>query len=218
MKVYVECEGISPILMNPVTDELLEELRTRTPRPKKTDWTAEQEAKEKIYRDNGKIGLPTVNVYSCLVEAGRWIPLMAGKRRNISTADSTVLPALLQIEETFLPFTNHSPMRVDKRRGRNPKDKVMVCIVRPRFDEWEFGFTLLIDETQIAEERARQLVDIAGSRIGLCDFRPACRGPFGRFQITKWEVLEGKKEKRSEGHEEAGVPAPKKRGRPKKAA
>lgn len=212
MKVYVECEGVSPLLMNPVTDDLLEELRTRTPRPKATDRTVEEEAREKLYRENGKIGLPVINVFSCLVEAGRSV--LFEKRRNISTAESTLLPSFLAIEETFLPFTNHSQWRVDKRRGRNPKDNVMVCIVRPRFDEWEFGMTLQIDETQINEERIRQLVAYAGSRVGLCDFRPACRGPFGRFRITKWEVLEGPAKKARPKDEEKEPP--KRRGRPRK--
>lgn len=32
----------------------------------------------------------------------------------------------------------------------------------------------------------RELFDIAGSKIGLGDFRPDRRGPFGRFTVTMW--------------------------------
>jgi hypothetical protein len=32
----------------------------------------------------------------------------------------------------------------------------------------------------------RDIVDAAGKRIGLGDFRPACKGPFGKFVVVKW--------------------------------
>ena len=36
----------------------------------------------------------------------------------------------------------------------------------------------------------RQIVDDAGKRIGIGDFRPATKGPFGRFAVTVWRELE----------------------------
>jgi hypothetical protein len=33
----------------------------------------------------------------------------------------------------------------------------------------------------------REIVDAAGKRIGLGDFRPATKGPFGKFVVTSWE-------------------------------
>lgn len=35
-----------------------------------------------------------------------------------------------------------------------------------------------------------EIVDAAGSRIGIGDFRPACKGPFGRFVVTSWVANE----------------------------
>jgi len=35
-------------------------------------------------------------------------------------------------------------------------------------------------------------VDAAGKRIGLGDFRPDCKGPFGRFVVTKWKTSKAK--------------------------
>ena len=32
----------------------------------------------------------------------------------------------------------------------------------------------------------RTIVDDAGSKIGLGDFRPDCKGPFGKFKVTTW--------------------------------
>jgi hypothetical protein len=36
----------------------------------------------------------------------------------------------------------------------------------------------------------REIIDAAGKRIGLGDFRPACKGPFGKFVVTEWHVEE----------------------------
>lgn len=190
MKVFeVECVRVSPMLMNPMTDEMLESLRTRVRLPVRTDITRQEEAERKIYREDGKIGIPSQNLFSCLVEAGRRVQVE--KRRNISTAESTTLPSFLSIREFFLPLSDGNGGEpkwvVDARRGRNPADGVAVCIVRPRFDLWGFRFTIEVDESQISPEKVRRLIEIAGSAIGLGDFRPGCKGQFGRFRIVKWE-------------------------------
>lgn len=40
----------------------------------------------------------------------------------------------------------------------------------------------------MAEEQVRRVVDDTGSRVGVLDFRPQRRGPFGRFQVVSWKV------------------------------
>lgn len=32
-----------------------------------------------------------------------------------------------------------------------------------------------------------RVIDKAGTAIGLGDFRPDCKGPFGKFAVVKWE-------------------------------
>jgi hypothetical protein len=48
--------------------------------------------------------------------------------------------------------------------------------------EFEVG----LDTVILAPKLLREIVDAAGSRIGLGDFRPATKGPFGRFVVTSW--------------------------------
>jgi hypothetical protein len=60
---------------------------------------------------------------------------------------------------------------------------------RPRFDEWGARFNLLIDDTQLAVETAHQLLNEAGQSIGIGDFRPEKRGPFGTFRVTSFQEL-----------------------------
>lgn len=182
LEIKIECEGLSPFLMNPATDELLEELRTGVRAPRVRDLPPEKEAEKKLIKQDGKIGIPAQYLYSCLIEAGRYNKL--GKKQ-ISTKDSSLIPSFLWIKELFFPFSG-ADWKVDMRRGRLP-DGTAVCIVRPRFDRWEFSATLIVDEKQISEENVRNLLNDAGSKIGLGDFRPSCKGPFGRFRIIKWK-------------------------------
>jgi len=58
---------------------------------------------------------------------------------------------------------------------------------RPRFDSSEFDCEIDYDETLLTENQLRKIVDDGGDRVGLCDFRPAKKGPFGRFMVTAWK-------------------------------
>ena len=189
-KVEAKFTGVSPLLMNPATEDLLNQLfggaGARKPNKGNT-VTFEEVAKSKVIKDEkGQIGIPSLYLFSCLVEAGRQVKLTG--KRSISTKDSSLLPSFLTIEEFFLPFTDQKAEWVtDKRRGKLPKDGTAVCIVRPKFDKWGFSATFIIDENEAAEEKIRDLANRAGSAVGLGDFRPACRGPFGRFKVESWK-------------------------------
>lgn len=187
--VQVKVVGISPYLMNPMTEETLEELRTGIRAPLKKDVPAIDVARKKLYLQDGKIGIPVENLLACMTEAGRKVK---NGKYQISTADTTTMFQLLSVEETFLPFVDTTPNEnggwiVDKRRGRLDSG-VAVCIVRPKFMSWGLDFTLVIDENEVSPDTVMQLVRAAGN-VGLGDFRPSCKGPFGRFTIEKWEMM-----------------------------
>jgi hypothetical protein len=58
---------------------------------------------------------------------------------------------------------------------------------RPRLDEWAVEFEITYEENLMTEPQLRKIVDNAGSLCGLLDYRPANKGPFGRFIVTLWE-------------------------------
>lgn len=196
VSVEVYCVGRSPLLVNRMTETQLEGLRKvggkkakTAPRPERT----RDEAEPKLYvTKDGDPYLPTENIFSCLVHAGQMVRLDG--KRQMSTSKSTMLPAFLTMLDPFVPLLDpESPRRapaweVDMRQGRNPNGGEAVCIVRPRFDRWAFKLNVEIDTTEIAEAVIRELFEKAGSRIGLGDFRPARKGPFGRWGIDSWKV------------------------------
>lgn len=195
LEIRATCRGISPLLMNPMTDGVLEGLRTGIHSETPRDLTVEQTAAMRIYKDPADeetIGVPAVNLYRAIMEAGRDKNLKKIGGAQISTATSSQVPSFMWLDQEFLVFKDQGDKErriwvPDKRRGRLPKDKTAVCIVRPKFSEWEFDVKMSLDEKTCDVSTARRLLEIAGNKIGLCDFRPTRNGSFGRFRVACWE-------------------------------
>ncbi len=193
--IRVRCvlSGITPILMNAMSEEQLLAIRDKKKAAKNASKPApKDEAASKVYHlPSGAIHVPVKNLYSCLVAAGVFIRLDA--KRQITNAKATVLPGMLTIEDTTLPLfgegDEEATWQTDIQQGRNPNGGEAVCIIRPRFDVWELRPTLEIDQEQMPLKMAYELVTIAGRRIGLGDARPARKGTFGRFVIKSWQEI-----------------------------
>lgn len=54
---------------------------------------------------------------------------------------------------------------------------------RARLNEWSAEGLLLFDERLLPESAMRKILGDAGQLIGLMDFRPEKKGPFGRFEV-----------------------------------
>lgn len=190
-RINVTLRGISPLLMNRMSDEQLLALHTKEKRKFTAPKEPREAAESRLYRTTvGAPYIPAENLTACLISAGMFIKLDG--KRQLSTKQSTLLPAFLAIENAYVPLQDASGKEatwdVDMRQGRNPNGGEAVCIIRPRFDQWRMNVTLSIDMESISENVIRQLIDIAGSRIGLGDFRPQRRGVFGKFVVDQWEV------------------------------
>lgn len=188
-RIEMTIKGSTPLLVNRMTPEQLLALHTGDRKKFKTRKEPRQEAQDKVYATHdGNPYLPTENLMACLISAGMYIKLDG--KRQMSTAKSTLLPGFLSIEEPFLPLVSGdgkpAAWEVDMRQGRNPGGGEAVCIIRPRFDTWSLRASMLVDTDSISENVIRELVDIAGGRIGLGDFRPQRRGIYGRFKVTNW--------------------------------
>ena len=68
-----------------------------------------------------------------------------------------------------------------------PATKGRIVRYRPRLNQWKVSFDIEFDNTLITETQLRRVVDDAGSRVGLLDFRPERKGPFGRFIVIDWK-------------------------------
>lgn len=198
-RLTVYCKGRSPLLMNRMSEAELLGLRRTGVKKSKSASKPEKprdEAAPKVYltRD-GQAYVPTENFFSCLVQTGTMVRLDG--KRQVSTAKGTILPSFLELTDEYLLLQNPddphaSPeWEVDIRQGRNPNGGEAVCLVRPRFDRWAITVHAEIDLDEVAEAIVRDLFEKAGRKVGLGDFRPSRRGPFGRFVIDRWEMDRG---------------------------
>lgn len=194
MIIDVTCKGISPLLMNRMSESTLESLRTKVKPPKAAKIgntrTPREEAEEKVYTHGGAPVIPGENLMSSLIAAGVFVRLDA--KRQVSTGKGTMLPGLMSLLTTTIPLLvpdtgKAAPWEADIRQGRNPNGGEAVAICRPRFDAWSLTFRIDVDTKEIGENVIRDLIDKAGRRIGLGDFRPQRKGIFGQFVVEKWE-------------------------------
>ena len=183
MNIQATIEGRSPLLCNRYLDSAA---GNGTSAAIKTGakGTPREQAAPKLYTDaDGKPGVPGANVFAALISAGKFIK--AG-RKTLTTAKSSLVPAGLLVTELFCPL-RPVQWEVDSRSVVIPATGGRIMCHRPRFDKWSLSFTIELDETLFAPEVARQLADEAGKKVGLGDFRPERRGPFGRFNVTQWK-------------------------------
>jgi hypothetical protein len=147
-------------------------------------------AESKLYIGlDGKPMIPQPNLLRCLVDGGRWHKI--GKTQ-ITTKESSLLYACLDIEGTEIPIKHKQPWKVDTRPVVIPATKGRILCHRPMFDDWQLDFYMELDTSVVGVKLLRTIVDDAGKKVGLGDYRPAKKGPYGRFVVTLWKEEEVK--------------------------
>ncbi|MBF0141204.1 MAG: hypothetical protein HQL74_13115 [Magnetococcales bacterium] len=186
-RINITINGTTPLLCNRFTDQAqLTASSGSRASLLGNQGTPREIAESKLYiGHDGKPMIPAPNLFRAIIDGGRFFK--AGKSL-ITTQKSSLIPACIAIEEIELPLENNEPWTVDIRAVRIPSTGGRILAYRPLFNDWSLQFTAAVDDNLIAERLFREIVDAAGSRIGLGDFRPSCKGPFGKFVVTQWAV------------------------------
>lgn len=195
MKVRVTIQGTSPLLMNRFTEANEVAVSGGTAMTfKGHKGTPREQADAKRYadRDTGALYVPGANIFACLIAAGTFHK--AGKSK-LTTMKTSLIPAGLMVDDLICALHDAAgePLtawEVDSRSVVIPATGGRVMCHRPRVDEWFCTFTVEIDTDMFSPQLIRAIVDDAGKKIGLGDYRPARKGPFGRFVVSKWEVVQ----------------------------
>jgi hypothetical protein len=167
MYVNVTIEGVAPILMNRFSGEI------------EINDTPQDKAEKKAYRnkDTKELEFPCQNIMACLVEA----------HDNLFSTER-LLQSSVQVSGITSSFGTKN-FQVDSRSGVDQVTGERIMCHRPRIDEWQLTFQLYIDQKMFSLETAREVIEHAGVMIGLGDYRPGRRGPFGRFIIKDWQKI-----------------------------
>ena len=172
----IEIEGISPLLMHRYPLVPVEAVE------KKTSAEQAEYAAYRIPNDSNELYIPGENIQRALISAATY---SKGKGRaslqKPAAACLFITPAYVGLGTTEYV--------VDSRRVVVPATKGAIVRHRPRLEQWRGEFTLEWDDMLLSELQVREIVDNTGQKVGLLDFRPERKGPFGRFAVVKWETL-----------------------------
>jgi hypothetical protein len=174
MKTHVETTigGISPLLMHAFPIQPIEAIEKKT---------REEQAELAAYRTpEGVLHVPGVALQRCFISGATY---SKGKGRG-SLQKSAAACILVNPEYVEL---NSQEYTIDSRPVVVPATKGRITRHRPRFDKWELSFVIEFDDSLISAPQLRKIVDDSGSLVGLLDFRPEKRGPFGRFVVNSWK-------------------------------
>ncbi|OSM07377.1 hypothetical protein MAIT1_04709 [Magnetofaba australis IT-1] len=150
--------------------------------------TPRETAEAKLYIGQaGKPMIPAPNLFRSIIDGGSFFK---NGKSKVTTLKSSLIPACFAIEEFELPLKCKDPWMVDTRPVRIPSTGGRILAHRPCFNDWSLSFTANLDDEIISSRLLREIVDAAGVRVGLGDFRPACKGPFGKFVVTNWKEEE----------------------------
>jgi hypothetical protein len=179
METYdVRIEGIVPLLQHRYAAADIPE-KSATVRRGKPDWKAETE--HSLYRGpDGMIYQPATHIEAALAKAATNFQI-PGKRKK--TYKDLVRTCVL-IDPQAVPHV-HQEWTVENNGLGRPVivNRARVMRYRPQFDRWALEFTLTITDQELPSSVVLEILQDAGRRVGIGDYRPK----FGRFQVTRFE-------------------------------
>lgn len=189
---HVEIRGKQPLLMKSSrsvdpADPLVKKVKSITgKKTKKTDddiaTMDRYEFELGLYQNEQGPYIPDVNIIGTIRDGAR----VNRRGREISAG--------IDVLESEIPLQYDGPRDVeklydarfvDRRMIKNKGSGGSVMRTRPRFNAWGLSFTLAIEDEVISPANVKESLELAGSRVGLGDFRPR----FGRFEVTTWQKV-----------------------------
>jgi hypothetical protein len=176
--IEFEITGQNPLLINRFHEEARLQA-TRGIHERHTDWPeAKIDAAARLYSDpDGKPYFPAENLRQAIITA-------AARQKIGRRAATSDMAGALYLTPDALPL--YGEWTVDERPVVIPATKGRLVRARPRFDTWSIAGDLAFDERLVDMQLVRTCVDQAGMYVGIGDFRPQKKGPYGRFVVTNW--------------------------------
>ena len=184
--IEIKIDGTTPLLMRAFSDadQLAASSGSRAATASADRGSSREQAAAHLYlsADGKTIIMPQPSLFSCIVAAGKFFK---NGKSKITTIKTSLIPACVFFSDTEFPLV-HDGWSVDTRAVRIPSTGGRIQRHRPIFDRWSLTFSVTLDTAEMSERLFREIVDAAGNKIGLGDFRPETKGPFGRFKVTSW--------------------------------
>lgn len=176
-EIEVEIIGTTPLLMN--SPKAMIENMTKTSRKTTQKYNPKIEAEKVAYRKkDNELYIPAEAIKGCLVGASSYKKFGKYSARPIIAGGVIISP-----HEVGLGTEEYE---IDLRTVVIQRNRVVKA--RPMLENWKVKFILSYDESLISNgDMIKPILEEAGKRVGLLDFRPQKLGNFGQFEISKWE-------------------------------
>jgi hypothetical protein len=186
--IQVEIKGITPLLVHRFGEEAEAGKQSRPAMV--ADANPRETARKVAYiAEDGTFYFSAFSIPNAMGSAGS-NHKMKGTRK---TARFVVPSAIRMTSDTITILNCDDPAKdfeVDARPVTIPSTKGRVMRYRPRFNEWGAKFDMVVNETLMTVELAHRLLEEAGQQIGVGDFRPEKRGPFGTFRVVNFKEIQ----------------------------
>jgi hypothetical protein len=177
--INVSIVGMTPLIVNRfherAQDEASSGVHSRGERP-----APDEDAQERLYMNGHGPYIPGENIRQSIIGA-------AGRHKIGRRAATTDVAAGIYISPFELPIEGE--WHTDSRAVVIKATGGRIVRHRPMFDEWAIQFQLQLDQDLVSEKLMQAVLTDAGRLVGLGDFRPAKKGPYGRFSIVNWEKV-----------------------------
>jgi len=178
-KIDVEIRGLTPLLMNRLNPESLKSksrMRTEqystTEDAKNSAYMAEIDGKKQLY-------IPCEAIYSMIINTAKQY-----KVRRMSLA--SLLAGTMRVEPEKVPLGTDQ-YEVDERAVVIQNQRVLKG--RAKLQKWSASFQLVYDSKRLPtgiEKTLLEILEDAGTRMGLLDYRPQHKGWFGTFTVESF--------------------------------
>jgi hypothetical protein len=186
--IEVEIRGNTPLLIHKFAEQAEQGKATR--RVMVDSMNPRDEATKNAYiAQDGTYYFNAFSIPATMANAGV-NHKMRGSRKTLKF----VVPSAVRIDTDTITILGEDGkpagnFEVDGRPVTIPATKGRVMRYRPRFDKWGAKFRLILNDQMLSSEDAHRLLNEAGESMGIGDFRPEKRGPFGTFRVTSFREV-----------------------------
>jgi hypothetical protein len=181
-RIAITIQGLPPgLLMSSKGGMVPEEQRGKQT---KINTPEDQAHNAAYWRPDKTLGLPWISLYKCIVAASKRYKFKGREAMN------KIVAATIACAEDLIPLGT-AEYKIDSRWGRiPPKTGGVVMLHRALLPEWEASFEMLVDDEFYPADKLKEVLVTAGKLVGVCANSPRLEGPYGKFLVTGFEVLD----------------------------
>lgn len=187
-KFAITITGLTPYMQHRMDDVALADWEPTHNPVITANKSADPDSTRALYHSyidkDGSFFIPSEHIRGAMITAGTYVKSKVGAQTK---SMKSVVAGMFFIQEEKIPFKPFD--EIDKRSAVNKNVKARVIVVRPRWNEWQASFTLLVDNDSIAQAMIENILTYAGNNVGIGSYRPTNNGMFGRFKIGRIEQI-----------------------------